>query len=266
MTTETETKTELQENETTGTKPNALVPVNDNIEVTASNPDEMVQSQHSLIAWCAQKIETVKTEASELEESYHSAVEKKWASNTLKKHWHLAVKRVQFFEKIKAALEAGYCIVPTFPVELFAIRTGKETPKWRLGSFSHSTVQDGYFHEVAQVLPIGEGENKSDVPETSCSNASFVGKDGKTIEKYNYHATAFKDVEFPINMANPKIMEITDRAMALKVFDEFGVLPSVKKKVDPMIVGRIIDPRPTGYNPKKVVTFIIAWHLNTSVL
>lgn len=65
-------------------------------------------------------------------------------------------------------------------------------------------------------------------------------------------------------MSKPKIMEATTRAMALKIFDDFGILPEERKQ-DPLIIARIRDPRSTAYN-HRFVSFIIAWNLNTSTL
>jgi len=58
-------------------------------------------------------------------------------------------------------------------------------------------------------------------------------------------------------------MAATNRAMALKIFDQFGVLFPQAAKADPLICAEILDPRPTGYGVPKRVTFIIGWHLNT---
>ncbi|NIN69677.1 MAG: hypothetical protein GTO63_34330 [Anaerolineae bacterium] len=78
-------------------------------------------------------------------------------------------------------------------------------------------------------------------------------------------------------------MKATSRAMALKIFDEIGVLPSETPKGraqtrdrrqlvrsgsmrgDPILVGRLLDPRGTKRNPK-VMNFIIGWRLDTSTL
>ncbi len=71
----------------------------------------------------------------------------------------------------------------------------------------------------------------------------------------------WKELEFPLQMAKLNIMEATNRAMALKCFDDFGIMPG-KKKEDPIIVARLRDPRSTKYW-EKWITFMVAWHLNT---
>jgi len=64
-------------------------------------------------------------------------------------------------------------------------------------------------------------------------------------------------------MCKPQIMEATSRAMALKIFDRFGVFPPTQDD-DPVILGQIVHK--AGQYRTKIVSFLIAWHLNTNVL
>ena len=230
------------------------------LEVSATTPLEMSQAQDSLIAWCGRKVETMKHEAAELAENLAIAIKNKWKTDTLRRHSALAAKRVTFYEKIKAALEAGYCIVPNFPIDLFAIRTDRKKPKskWHFGSYEAGSFQ---FQQQAAQLPVGEGEYKSVHPLVQTDVDTEV-KDGITKKHYAEHATDFGDVEFPIQMAKPKIMEAVSRAMAFKIFDQFGLF--AQGTGDPIITGEIVDPRNTSRNPTYIrrVTFIVAWHLN----
>ena len=238
----------------------AMIPDAQALELTATTPAEMQSANSALIQWCEQKIAAMKHDAAELAESFAIAVKRKWKSATLKRHADLAAKRVTFYEKIKSALEAGYCIVPNFPVTVFAIRTDREKPmrKLYIGTWRHG----GNHTQKAQELPEGQGEYKDPMPFVRTYDNQRTKPDGSKVTEYQIEATEFDGVDFPINMAKPKIMEATSRAMALKVFDEMGVLPDPHPKKDPMIVGRILDPRPTGYGSKKFITFIVAWHLN----
>lgn len=87
--------------------------------------------------------------------------------------------------------------------------------------------------------------------------------------KTRTYPAEWREVDFPITMAKPEIMQATTRAMALKIFDQFGILPAEanrtgpRPKGDPLVVAQIIDPRPTS---DRRVTFMIAWHLDTRVL
>lgn len=230
------------------------------LEVSATTPLEMSQAQGALIEWCQRKIASMKGEAAELAENLAIAVRNKWKTDTLRRHAGLALKRVTFYEKIGAALEAGYCIVPNFPVDLFAIRTSRKNPRanWHFGTYEAGSSM---FLQKAEQLPIGDGEYKSPDP-LVITDVDTETKDGFTKKNYVEHATDFCDVEFPIQMAKPKIMEATSRAMALKIFDQFGLF--AQGTGDPIITGEIVDPRNTFKSPTYIrrVTFIVGWHLN----
>jgi hypothetical protein len=70
-------------------------------------------------------------------------------------------------------------------------------------------------------------------------------------------------------------MDATAKAMALKVFDQIGICRPVDHQNerafaasgagDPLIIGQILRRRGTYQGPK-VVSFIIAWHLNLNDL
>lgn len=232
------------------------------LEVSATTALEMVQAQSSLIAWCEYKIEAMKRDAAELAENLAIAIKSKWKTNTLRRHSDLALKRVTFYEKIHAALKAGYCIVPNFPITLFAIRTDKEKPS---AKFAVSSYELGahHFQQDPKLLPTGEGEYKDPNPLVCTDKTETTDLQGKQVTKYKQWATEFDDeIAFPLQMAKPQIMEATSRAMQLKIFDQFGILLPQAAKADPLIVGEILDPRPTGYGARKRICFIIAWHLN----
>jgi hypothetical protein len=231
------------------------------LEVSATTPLEMSQAQDSLIAWCGRKVEAMKHEAAELAENLSIAIKNKWKTDTLRRHSALAVKRVTFYEKIKAALEAGYCIVPNFPITLFAIRTDRKKPlkKVYIGDWAHS----GDFTQEPQMLPVGEGDYKDPNPFVATDEKKATNSSGKEVTRYTKWATKFDDeITFPIQMAKPSIMEATSLAMQLKVFDQLGILLPKAAKADPLIVGEILDPRSPGLGTRKRICFIIAWHLN----
>jgi len=229
-------------------------------DLSALTPVEMLQCQTTLIEWCKRKIAVTCTERDELEGAYKHAVAHKWKSGTLKRHWELAAKRVEYYKKMLTALEAGYYIVPNFPVTLFAIRTDRKKPARiiRTESYVPNLSQD------ARTLPVGKGEYKNPVP-TLRQSEQFKDQHGRTVR--NYWADKWDELEFPANMAKLHIMEATTKAMQLKVFDELGMLPADRQRhPDPILVGHIIDPRPVGYGPPKYITFMIAWHLDTRTL
>lgn len=224
----------------------------EDIALTATLPSEMVGSQKLLIEWCEKKIALVKAESMELFDAYERARKMKWKDKPLHDLHVAAVKRWEYYEKVKAALLEGYYIVPNFQIDMFAIRTNKKNAKGS-STYYYSTHQ-----QSAQELPIGEAEYKNPFP--------LIERHKSRDEKGNREdlsvAVGWDEMEFPITMAKPNIMEATSRAMALKIFDEIGIVPHNRKE-DPIIIGRIKSGKGTK---RKAVSFMIAWHLDTRMI
>ncbi len=92
----------------------------------------------------------------------------------------------------------------------------------------------------------------------------YLKKDEQGRELHHYEtwsAKGWNEIDFPIQMARPKIMKAVTRAMALKIFDELGIFPEDKKK-DPMIIARMKAPS-TNRFARRYISFVVAWHLNT---
>lgn len=231
-------------------------PVAVDVQLTATEPDEIASAQQALIAWAKQKIDSLQAERIELEDAYNHAVSQKWAAGTLKRHAALAAKRVEFYEKMKSALEHGYVIIPNFPVTVFAIRTNRDCPNKKT-----STYRWGRFEQDPQCLPEGAGQYQNPFPTIFERTESTPSQKEPNKTTTWYWAESFKNMEFPVSMSKVQIMEATTRAMTLKIFDDFGIMPE-RKKEDPIIVARLLDPRSirTG---KRFITFMVAWHLNT---
>lgn len=235
------------------------------LTISPQNPSDMVQHQHSLISWAENRILRLIKDYEELNAAYEHAKKSKWKTDTLKRHRDLCMDRIEYYKKMLEAFKEGYVLVPNFPLSLFAVRTEKEYPK-QITSFYRS--EQKLNNEDAQALKIGEGDYVNPVKNVFQQKVPDPDYPGNTKTKYSSggYGSEFKDIEFPMNMAKPHIMEATSHAMALKIFDRIGVLPDPHPKKDPLICGQMIDPRPTGYQPKRFVTFIIGWHLDTRVL
>jgi hypothetical protein len=228
-------------------------PVED-VELTAMVPSEMVESQKALVVWCDKKVESLKDEENDLALALDHASSQEWKTSALKNQFRLTKKRKEYFEKIKAALLAGYYIIPNFPITIFGIRTERGKPMKMV-----TTRNWGETHEQgAMELPTGKGEYKNPFP--IIHQREIMNGEKKETE---YFAKEWDDFEFPITMAKVEIMEATTAAMELGIFDQIGIMPA-KKKEDPVIIGQIIHKR--GPYTEKITSFMIAWHLNTNVL
>lgn len=230
--------------------------------VIATTPAAMIEAQKSLISWADRKIEAIKLESKEAVEQLAISVERKWKTDAWRRQVAKYERRVEFYEKIKAALNAGYYIVPPFPIDIFAIRTKRESPKEKDSEYQNNHDQE------AQILPPGEGRYVSPVPVTESYADTKTLSDGKVKEITRYYASEFSDVEFPFKLAKAEIRDATNAAMALGIFDRMGVLPRTRSP-DPLVCGQIIVPNQPSYysgDSLKAVTFFVAWWLDTKTL
>lgn len=230
--------------------------------VIATSPKDMEAGQRSLILWCARKIQSIKTEVAEAQEQLNISIEKKWKTDAWRRQVAKAERRAEFYRKIKMALEAGYYIVPPFPVDVFAIRTKRVAPRRYDGQNSDNHDQ------LPQVLPAGEGRYVDPKPIRNSYLETEKKSDGTTKQVKYYYASDYDEVDFPFKLARSEIKEATLKAMGLKLFDQFGVLPRVRKP-DPIVCGQILYPDQKFYrwsSSREGVTFFVAWWLDTRTL
>ncbi len=230
--------------------------------VIAHSPKEMERAQRSLILWAARKIQAIKQDIAETETELQQAVERKWNASGWRRELSKKQNCAEFYRKIKMALEAGYYIVPPFPMDVFAIRTNKALPK-RMDS-QHRDNHD----QLPQALPIGEGRYVDPKPERWSYPNREKKSDGTFRDLTYYYAHDFKDAGFPFKLAKAEIRAATDAALALKVFDQVGVLPRVRAP-DPIVCGQILYPNIKlyrHYEHNKAITFFVTWWLDTKTL
>jgi hypothetical protein len=226
--------------------------------LVAFTPAEMVPAQTELLAWCDRKIVAVQQELADLQANLELATEHGWKHRSVEASVNRTVKRVLYYEKLKAAVAAGYLIVPNFPVSVFAVRV--ERKKQREATSDYKWRRD-YQTARPELLPAGEGRYVDE--ELFTVDMSFDERlpDGKTKHVSRYISGDYDEVDFPIVAVKPAILEATARAMALKIFDQLGLVQNQSGR-DPIVVGQLIDPRGNG----RRVTFFIAWWLNPSEL
>jgi hypothetical protein len=234
--------------------------------VVARDPASMMAAQGRLIAWAHAKLEDARTELTEFAENLDTAKVRKWKTSMLEKAVKRAGSRVTFYEKIKAALEAGYVIIPNMPVDVFAVRTTKAMPR-------HTEVA-GHAHNVPDVptdsAPAGMGEYVSSRPAVHERVHEVTNPQGHVVTRnVSSRPLHFDEVDFPFALAKPAILSATSEAMALRLFDDVAVVPGrphagagVQRTVatvpDPMVVGRIVLS-----GTDKAVSFLVSWFVDT---
>jgi hypothetical protein len=235
------------------------------VHLVACDPQEMAASQANLTVWVKQKVAAVKYELEELTTAYDTATKNGWDSDALERQVDKAALQVTYYEKMLGAVEAGFTIIPNFPIDLFAIRVSRNLPAVRPEQGNSAYWWPTLADEKAQALAAGEGRYVS--PTQRVRNEEHrETKDGKEIIVRTVTPTSFGEVEFPLIAARPVVMDAAHEAMALQLFDQIGICPKQTPKGDPLIIGQIFLPPVRSHTPRKLVSFLIAWHLNLNDL
>ena len=229
------------------------------MELVAFTPGDLVGAQRNLVTWCEGRIAragNLVAEASGRVEAARGAMEIDLFQRQLgRERQHLT-----FYQKLLAAVREGYLIVPNFPIDVFAVRTTLQRPSTGLGA----NWPRGVPSVPAQRLPAGAGRYVSLRPSVFRDDVPERQSDGSTKVVQKWFADEMEDVAFPVALVKPAVLGATARALALKIFDEIGLVGE-SPKADPIVVGRIYHPSHRRY-AMRAVTFFVAWWLNTERL
>lgn len=223
--------------------------------LVALTPGDVAPAQANLEQWCRAKVVSLGKELREARQNLRMAKQFHWRRSG----WQNAINRLKarmvYYAKIKAAVSEGYLIVPNFDIDVFAVRTQRRMP----------LQKDDYIKAQPDLSPPGQGRYVDDELFSVMVERSRVNKDN-TVSKWKVEWPEGFDeaVDLPLRGVKPIILDATQRAMALRIFDQIGVVKA--RKQDPIIVGQIIDPSNNGYHWKKSVSFFIAWWLDPETL
>src|SRR3546814_433863 len=95
------------------------------LRLIARDPAELHQSQQKLIAWCSAKLDEASKHVDELITNLMIANRNGWKTSVLATAVRREKQRVTFYDKIMAALNAGFYIIPNFDADVFAVRTDR---------------------------------------------------------------------------------------------------------------------------------------------
>jgi hypothetical protein len=235
------------------------------IVVVASNPQQMQSAQANLVKHFGDKLKCLNDELVEAQDNVKIAKARKWKTGPFQTQADKIQKNIDFYTKIKAALDAGYVIIPNFDdLDIFAIRTTRKKPKANIAKGGPNWVQPPESQKSNRPV-LGEGRyvNADTINHVWTADITKVGA---TQKEYRRMATAmaFDSIDFPFHLAKPQILNSTAEAMKVLAFDDIGVSPSRRiRRGDPMIIGRIVNG--TGFKAK-VVSFLITWFVDTKDL
>lgn len=245
---------------------NALtVPGTHDTTIVALTPAEMPAAQTALLEWTDRQVALLGEEVTDLEEHRAIAKANGWKLSAVERRLSMAKRRQVYYGKLREAVAAGYLLVPNMPVDVFAVRVRQVTPPQQM-------QQDGWrptFHAQPELLPAGHGRYVGD--KLTQHRDSWEAKDstsGALVPHHLWVSDGFEAVDFPMKVVKPMVLEATARALALKVFDQLGIVrdngvhKQWRRRGDPIVVGQLIDPRGQG----RGVTFYVAWWLDTATL
>lgn len=232
--------------------------------VAIANTASEVAGLHAPVTgWARKKLEASQQEYQELDAAAALAKKNKWNTVALKNAARKALARVIFYEKVVAALEAGFMLFPPVPnADCIAVRTqysSKESTVDEPERWGRHASQ----LEADENLVLGDGEYKSPNVKWQITHRYEKPRDDNTKEKrLHWSPLDYTDPEFPLLMGKPEIIKATSAAMELKVFDEIRMFPfERRRRGDPCILGTVYDAR----NDHRLY-FLISWRVNESDL
>lgn len=249
-----------------------LSTVTPNMQLVALTPAELPEQQAKLSDWCHAKMRELGQEYRELSANLAIAKKNRWSRGGLIRAVSRTKQRIQYYRKIRTAVQAGYLIIPNFPIELIAVRVSydKDGPRSKVGRWASDVNKVS-----TDLLPAGEGRYVDEIAFTH--EITLPEKQGEKWIDVKRQRTGDYDteVDFPVVGVRPMIMEATSQAMKSLIFDRIGIAnhsgrtqSSGQRRADPIVIGQILDPKGGGAESWRVkpVSFFIAWWLDTSVL
>ena len=227
--------------------------------IIAVNPQQMQEAQATTKAWIDVKLQAAEAAVDEADTVLDLLIKRRMNTSAAKSILNRSVKVARYYEKVKAALAAGYYIIPPFPIQLFAIRTDRINVAPRRGERSYTLASD---EAPPPSLAVGLGRyvNPS-VGRVHVDNEQRPTSDpDKTRTVAIYENSDWRDeLDMPVRALKPQILTEVGRALELKIFDALGIAPAYRA-ADPIIAGQIIDLK------GKPLTFFVAWWLDESDL
>lgn len=242
---------------------NTLVQVPD-FRLIARDPQELEASRMKLIEFFDAKIRAIEAEEADLEKNMEIATKFPIRMQPITAALNRAKKRRIFYEKAKAAVEAGFHIIPNFNADIFAVRTHRAAPSTKQVDGLASYGGPRLPAQRPSLAPAGEGRYVGPQAGTYREATYSSQENGKEEKRIARWATSFEEeIDFPFALARAEVLDATRHVMALKIFDELGALPNQRRNADPMVVGIIRDGNDRN---AKLMTFLVVWFLDTATL
>lgn len=229
--------------------------------LVAQDTGQLQEAHAGMLAWVRNAQLAVERELGAEQANLAAAVDAGFKTSAFDARIKRLEKRKIFYGKIEAALLDGFVLVPNFPMNVFAVRTNAK-PRGR--------PRDGMGAQLQQpqMLPIGEGENRNPNPlleyRTETRHRNYGEKEAYE-QVVSWPTDWQEEIDFPLTIARPELMQRTATTLARKLFDEIGVAVDANwstRGVDPILLGRIRNPR----EGRPAVTFFLGWYFDPSRL
>lgn len=222
--------------------------------VIATTPAGMVAAQGQMQAWIERKLGVAQRDHADHEATFNALRHAGMRTEVARSQMSRAKHRIAFYTKVKAALDAGYYIIPPFEVQIFAIRTDR-------APVADCSKRDWQKDQVARKLPMGEGEY---VDPVVVRYKYATVEDGKNHDGTPRQVAIYRnarewdaEIDLPVRAHKPELIEATARAIGERIFDALGIAPAYRS-ADPIIVGQIMHWKP-GHSP---LTFFVCWWMD----
>jgi hypothetical protein len=248
-------------------------------QFVALTPADVAPAQASLADWCTAKMRELGHDYRDLLSNLTIAKRNRWRTTALIPAVKKLKQRIQYYQKMRVAVQAGYVMMPNLPIEVIAVRVARAAPQrkfvvgypTKINEAQPELIPADTGRYVDDTLPHEEGDrNRYD-------SKGMVMKDshGNVITEPWARTDSYDEtIDFPMTLVKPIILEATEHAMRRYLFDRIGIAfgedtstiaSATRRRADPIVIGQLIDPRSTKYN-KRMTSFFIAWWLDPNSL
>lgn len=226
--------------------------------MTATDRPTLVSAHGNLEAWIDTKIAALAGELAEMATEHERALERKWAVKPFERQMDKTSKHLAYLRKVKAALAAGYSIIPNLRIDVLAVRVNKNPRHLMQEVEERPSVS-------AEKLPIGDGTYVSPSPEYRSWQIERPNRNGQGTHHVTiYETTDHAPVDIPHVLMKRDLADALHLALEQKLFDEIGIVRDTPRG-DPVLVGRILSTKASGWN-RDGVAFFIGWWFDPKVL
>lgn len=230
--------------------------------VMANSTAELPGLQGPVLGWARKRLDQERVDLQELEQSLAMAKKQRWGTTALRNARNKSIAAVTFYEKVVDALEAGYVLFPPVPnADVIAFRCGTPHMNEVQDTRNVNWERPRQVMQASTPLTSGEGDYYNPVPKW-VKMRSYKTEKGE--DRAEWRSLDLDSPQFPLAMAKPEIIEATNAAMEMRVFDEIRMFPFERRPTgDPCLLGTVIEKQFPGRQQRRHY-FLISWRINES--